>query len=196
MVLKIGLTGGIGSGKSTVCKIFSEFGVPVIDADIIAHSLVRPGMPALEEIAKTFGKELISNDGTLDRKKIRDQIFANDTERKKLENILHPAVYKEISVQVENINSKYCIISIPLLIETDASDTVDRILVIDVPRELQLQRASNRDKTNKSDIKLIIDSQISREDRLAAADDIVNNDGNIENLHRQISGLHEYYSDI
>lgn len=196
MVLKIGLTGGIGSGKSTVCKIFSEFGVPVIDADIIAHSLVRPGMPALEEIAKTFGKELISNDGTLDRKKIRDQIFANDTERKKLENILHPAVYKEISVQVENINSKYCIISIPLLIETDASDTVDRILVIDVPRELQLQRASNRDKTNKSDIKSIIDSQISREDRLAAADDIVNNDGNIENLHRQISGLHEYYSDI
>ena len=196
MVLKIGLTGGIGSGKSTVCKIFSEFGVPVIDADIIAHSLVRPGMPALEEIAKTFGKELISNDGTLDRKKIRDQIFANDTERKKLENILHPAVYKEISVQVENIISKYCIISIPLLIETDASDTVDRILVIDVPRELQLQRASNRDKTNKSDIKSIIDSQISREDRLAAADDIVNNDGNIENLHRQISGLHEYYSDI
>jgi len=196
MVLKIGLTGGIGSGKSTVCKIFSEFGVPVIDADIIAHSLVRPGMPALEEIAKTFGKELISNDGTLDRKKIRDQIFANDTERKKLEDILHPAVYKEISVQVENINSKYCIISIPLLIETDASDTVDRILVIDVPRELQLQRASNRDKTNKSDIESIIDSQISREDRLAAADDIVNNDGNIKNLHRQISALHEYYSGI
>jgi dephospho-CoA kinase len=196
MVLKIGLTGGIGSGKSTVCKIFSEFGVPVIDADIIAHNLVRPGMPALEEIAKTFGKELISNDGTLDRKKIRDQIFANDTERKKLEDILHPAVYKEISVQVENINSKYCIISIPLLIETDASDTVDRILVIDVPRELQLQRASNRDKTNRSDIESIIDSQISREDRLAAADDIVNNDGNIENLHRQISGLHEYYSGI
>ncbi len=196
MVLKIGLTGGIGSGKSTVCKIFSEFGVPVIDADIIAHSLVRPGMLALEEIAKAFGKELISNDGTLDRKKIRDLIFTNETERKKLEDILHPAVYKEISVQVENINSKYCIISIPLLIETDASDTVDRILVIDVPRELQLQRASNRDKTNKSDIKSIIDSQISREDRLAAADDIVNNDGNIENLHRQISGLHEYYSDI
>ena len=196
MVLKIGLTGGIGSGKSTVCKMFSEFGVPVIDADIIAHSLVRPGMPALEEIAKTFGKELISNDGTLDRKKIRDQIFANETKRKKLEDILHPAVYKEISVQVENINSKYCIISIPLLIETDASDTVDRILVIDVPRELQLQRASNRDKTNKSDIESIIDSQISREDRLAAADDIVNNDGNIENLHRQISGLHEYYSGI
>lgn len=196
MVLKIGLTGGIGSGKSTVCKIFSEFGVPVIDADIIAHSLVRPGMPALEEIAKTFGKELISNDGTLDRKKIRDLIFTNETERKKLEDILHPAVYKEISVQVENINSKYCIISIPLLIETDASDTVDRILVIDVPRELQLQRASNRDKTNKNIIESIIDSQISREDRLAAADDIVNNDGNIENLHRQISGLHEYYSGI
>jgi len=194
MVLKIGLTGGIGSGKSTVCKIFSEFGVPVIDADIIANSLVRPGMPALEEIAKTFGKELISNDGTLDRKKIRDQIFANETERKKLEDILHPAVYKEISVQVENINSKYCIVAIPLLLETDASKTVDRILVIDVPRELQSQRASNRDKTNKSDIDAIIDSQISRDDRLAAADDIINNEGDIESLHSQVSDLHEYYS--
>jgi len=196
MVLKIGLTGGIGSGKSTACEIFSEFGVPVIDADIIAHSLVRPGMPALEEIAKAFGNEVISKDGTLDREKIRDQIFTNETERKKLENILHPSVYKEISIQVENINFKYCIISIPLLLETNATMAVDRILVIDVPRELQLERASNRDKINKSDIESIIDSQISRKQRLAAADDIVNNEGNIENLHRQISGLHEYYSSI
>jgi len=194
MVLKIGLTGGIGSGKSTVCEIFSEFGIPVIDADIIVHSLVRPGMPALEKIAKAFGKEIISNDGTLDRGKVRDQIFANGIKRKKLENILHPVVYREISVQVENIKSKYCIIAIPLLLETDASKTVDRILVIDVPRELQSQRASNRDKTNKSDIDAIIDSQISRDDRLAAADDIINNEGDIENLHRQVSDLHEYYS--
>lgn len=196
MALKIGLTGGIGSGKSTACEIFSELGVPVIDADVIAHELVKPGMPAFNEMTKIFGTEIISSDGTLDRKIIRDKVFANETDRKKLENILHPAVYEEISVQVKNINSKYCIISIPLLLETNASKTVDRILVIDVPRELQLERASNRDRTNKSDIDAIIDSQISRKDRLSAANDIVDNKGNINDLRKKICDLHEFYSNI
>jgi len=196
MALKIGLTGGIGSGKSAACDIFSELGVPVIDADNIAHKLVKPGTPAFNEIKKVFGNEIISSDGTLDRKIIRDKIFTNEIDRKKLEHILHPAVYEEIAVQVENIDSRYCIISIPLLLETDASNTVDRILVIDVPRELQLERASNRDKTNKSDIDAIIDSQISRKDRLSAADDIVDNKGNINDLRKKICELHEFYSNI
>jgi len=196
MALKIGLTGGIGSGKSAACEIFSELGVPVVDADNIAHNLVKPGMPAFKKITKMFGNEVISSDGTLDRKIIRDTIFTNKIDRKKLEDILHPAVYREISVQVGNINSKYCIISIPLLLETDASKTVDRILVIDVPRELQLERALNRDKTNKSDIDAIIDSQISRKDRLLAADDIVDNKGDIDNLRKRIRDLHEFYSSI
>jgi len=196
MALKIGLTGGIGSGKSTACDIFSELGVPVIDADVIAYELVKPGMPAFNEIKKIFGTEIISSDGTLDRKIIRDKVFANEIDRKKLENILHPAVYEEISIQVKNINSKYCIISIPLLLETNASKTVDRILVIDVPRELQLERASNRDKTNKNDIHAIIDSQISRKDRLSAANDIVDNKGNINDLRKKICDLHKFYSNI
>jgi dephospho-CoA kinase len=196
MALKIGLTGGIGSGKSTACDIFSELGVPVIDADVIAHELVKPGMSAFNEIKKIFGTEIISSDGTLVRKIIRDKVFANEIDRKKLENILHPAVYEEISIQVKNINSKYCIISIPLLLETNASKTVDRILVIDVPRELQLERASNRDKTNKSDIDAIIDSQISRKDRLSAANDIVDNKGNINDLRKKICDLHKFYSNI
>ena len=193
MILKIGLTGGIGSGKSTACEMFTELGVPVIDADIIAHKLVKPGMPALEEIIKLFGKEVISNDGTLDRKILRDKVFANSIDREKLEDILHPAVYREISVQVENINSGYCIISIPLLLETDASRIVDRILVVDVPRELQLERASDRDKTSKKDINAIIDSQISRKDRLSAADDIVDNKGDINDLRKKICELHKLY---
>jgi len=177
MPLKIGLTGGIGSGKSAACEIFLELGVPVIDADDIAHKLVKPGMPAFKKITRLFGNEVILSDGTLDRKVIRGKVFTNEIDRKKLENILHPAVYEEISVQVKNINSRYCVISIPLLLETDASKTVDRILVIDAPREQQLERAANRDKTNKSDINAIIDSQIPRKDRLSAADDIVDNKG-------------------
>jgi dephospho-CoA kinase len=196
MALKIGLTGGIGSGKSAACKIFSELGVPVIDADDIAHSLVEPGMPAFKEITKIFGNEVIASDGSLDRKIIRDKVFANEIDRKRLESILHPVVYEEIAVRVKNINSKYCIISIPLLLETDASKTVDRILVIDVPRELQLERAVNRDKTNKSDINAIIDSQMSRKDRLSAADDIVDNKDNINDLRKRICDLHEFYSNI
>ena len=196
MALKIGLTGGIGSGKSAACEIFSELGVPVIDADVIAHDLVKPGMPAFIEITKIFGNEVISSDGTLDRELIRGKVFANEADRKDLENILHPAVYREIAVQVEDIKSKYCIISIPLLLETNATDTVDRVLVIDAPRELQLERASNRDKTNKGDIDAIIDSQISRKDRLSAAVDIVDNRGDINDLRKKICDLDEFYSSI
>ncbi len=196
MAFKVGLTGGIGSGKSAVCEIFSGLGVPVIDADIIACNLVQPSMPALEEITKIFGKEIISNDDTLNRKLIRDKIFKNEIERKKLEDILHPAIYEEISVQVENINSRYCIISVPLLLETNASIIVDRILIIDIPRELQLERASNRDKTNMSDIDAIINSQISRKNRLSFANDIVDNSGNINDLRQKIFDLHQFYSNI
>jgi len=196
MALKIGLTGGIGSGKSAACEIFSELGVPVIDADDITHTLVKPGMPAFKEIIRLFGDEIISSDGTLDRKIIRDKVFTNEINRKKLEDILHPAVYEEIAVQIENINSRYCIISIPLLLETDASNIVDRILVIDAPREQQLERATNRDKATKSDIDAIIDSQISRKARLSAADDIVDNKGDITALRKKICELHEFYSNI
>ena len=141
MVLRIGLSGGIGSGKSTACEIFSELKVPVIDADVIAVKAVEPGMPALQSIIDEFGVKIINKDGYLNRKKLRDRIFKNESDRRKLESVLHPVIYKEIERQTKSINSAYCIISIPLLLETGTSDIIDRILVIDIPKELQLSRA-------------------------------------------------------
>ena len=196
MVLRIGLSGGIGSGKSTACEIFSELGVPVIDADIIAHNVVQAGMPALQLIKEEFGEDIITKDGLLDRKKVRNQIFTNETYRKKLENILHPVIYEKIVHEIENINSSYCIISIPLLLETGALDIIDRILIIDASRELQLSRASVRDNASLNDIEGIIQAQIPRNVRLATADDIINNEGDIENLRKQIYDLHEFYKSI
>ena len=196
MVLRIGLTGGIGSGKSTACEIFSELKVPVIDADVIAVKAVKPGMPALQSIIDEFGVKIITKDGYLNRKKLRDRIFKNESDRRKLESILHPVIYKEIARQTKGINSAYCIISIPLLLETGTSDIIDRILVIDIPKELQLSRASARDNASLKNIETIIHSQISRDDRLAAADDIINNEGDIENLRRQIYDLYEFYKSI
>ena len=196
MVLRIGLSGGIGSGKSTACEIFSELGVPVIDADIIAHNMVQAGMPALQLIKEEFGEDIITKDGLLDRKKVRNQIFTNETYRKKLENILHPVIYEKIAHDIENINSSYCIISIPLLLETGPLDIIDRILIIDASRELQLSRASVRDNASLNDIEGIIQAQIPRNVRLATADDIINNEGDIENLRKQIYDLHEFYKSI
>ncbi len=196
MILKIGLTGGIGSGKSTACEIFSGLGVPVIDADAIAHKVVKPGMPALQSIIDEFGVNIMTKDGCLNSKKLRDRIFINETDRKKLESILHPIIYEKISHEAENINSSYCIIFIPLLLETGVSDIIDRILIIDVPKELQLSRASVRDNASLNDIERIIQAQISRDDRLAAADDIINNEGDFKNLRRQIYELHEFYKSI
>lgn len=196
MVLKIGLTGGIGSGKSTACEIFSELDVPIIDADIVARKVVQAGMPALQLIKEEFGEDIITKDGLLDRKKVRDQIFTNEIDRKKLENILHPVIYERIAHETENIDSSYCIISIPLLLETEALDIIDRVLIIDVSEKLQLSRASVRDNASLNDIKRIIRTQMSRDNRLAAADDIINNEGDIENLRRQIHDLHEFYKSI
>jgi len=196
MVLKIGLTGGIGSGKSTACEIFSELGVPIIDADIVARKVVQAGMPALQLIKEEFGEDIITKDGLLDRKKVRDQIFTNEIDRKKLENILHPVIYERIVHETDNIDSSYCIISIPLLLETEALEIIDRVLIIDVSEKLQLSRASVRDNASLNDIERIIRTQISRDNRLAAADDIINNEGDIENLRRQIHDLHEFYKSI
>ena len=194
MVLKIGLTGGIGSGKSTVCNIFSKLGVPSIDADTIAKRLVQPGMPALQSIINIFGKKITQKDGSLDRKKLRKIIFANNAERKKLEDIMHPIIYASMLKEIKKITAKYCILSIPLLLETDFVKIIDRILVVDVPKSLQLMRVAKRDNISENDINMVICSQISRKQRCSAANDILNNSEDIGYLRKQIFDLHALYS--
>jgi len=195
-LLRIGLTGGIGSGKSTACRIFSDLGVPVIDADQIAHKLTAKGQPAYQAILLTFGHEVIRSDGELDRSKIREIIFDDDTARLKLEGILHPLIYNEIDKQISRIDHGYCIICIPLLIETGATDKVDRILVIDASVEQQIKRASARDGMDQNTIKKVINTQVDRNERLKIADDIINNDGDMESLKKQIIDLDGLYKSM
>lgn len=195
-LLRIGLTGGIGSGKSTACRIFSDLGVPVIDADQIAHKLTAKGQPAYQAILLAFGHEVIRSDGELDRNKIREIIFNDDTARLKLEGILHPLIYNEIDKQISRIDQGYCIICIPLLIETGATDKVNRILVIDASVEQQIKRASARDGMDQNTITKIINTQVPRNERLKIADDIINNDGDMESLKKQIVDLDGIYKSM
>ncbi|MDX1372907.1 MAG: dephospho-CoA kinase [Nitrososphaeraceae archaeon] len=195
-ILKIGLTGGIGSGKSTICKFFNELGVPVIDADEIAHELVEPEKPAFKKIIKSLGNQYVTEEGKLDRKKLRNDIFTNDKLKKKLETILHPLIFEEIENRISLLNYPYCVVSIPLLIETDAQDKVDRILVVDIPEEIQIDRARIRDETDRIKIIKIIKTQEKRSKRLDVADEIIKNDGNIEELREQVTELHKNYLKI
>jgi len=192
-ILRIGLTGGIGSGKSTACMIFAELGVPVIDADQIAHQLTAGGEPAYLAITRLFGDKVVRADGELDRAKLRKIVFEDDNARHKLEGILHPLIYNEIDKQVSQLKKNYCIICIPLLIETGATGKVDRILVIDATEEQQVIRASHRDSIDNKTITKIISAQVSRKKRLSFAHDIIHNDGDIESFKHQIYKLNEKY---
>ena len=192
-MLVIGLTGGIGSGKSTVCQLFTELGAPVIDADVIAHQLVEPGSTCLEKITAEFGPEILSDSGELNRAHMRQLIFSDPEKRQHLESILHPQIRKEIQDKLAELNAPYCILAIPLLIEKNWNAMVDRILVIDAPLELQRNRALARDNNSEKELDAILASQISREARLSFADDIISNDDNIEILKRQVEARHEEY---
>jgi len=195
-VLRVGLTGGIGSGKSTVCNLFAGMGVPVIDADEIAHHLTAPGQPALQQILETFGTDMFTTSGDLDRSRLRNLIFNDEIARTRLENILHPLIYAEIDTRVGLLNHPYCIISIPLLIEKHMTEKVDRILVIDISEKLQISRAVNRDHTDRENIIRIMRTQCTRANRLAVADDIIHNDGDLVLLQKQVYTLNEYYIKI
>ena len=190
---KVGLTGGIGSGKSTVSDLFKQHAIPVIDADEIAHALVLPGKKALSQISHSFGQTCITTDGNLNRAKLREIIFHDAEKKHQLEGIMHPQIYTEIERQISLQTAPYCIISIPLLIETKMQSLVNHILVIDCSMEMQINRVKLRNRLNDTQIMAIIKSQVSRSDRLAQADSIIDNSQDITYLSQQVNKLHDQF---
>jgi len=191
----IGLTGGIGSGKSTVAGLFQEHGVDIIDTDQIAHNLTQPGGIANEPIRQTFGDSFFTHNDILDRSALRKLVFANTQARQQLESILHPLIYQETLHRLPGIKSNYGILVVPLLLETaDYRKIVNRILVIDCPEEFQISRTMVRSKMSIEDVRAIMATQRTREERLKIADDIVQNDSDLHHLTKQIKLLHDKYT--
>ncbi|HNN65136.1 MAG TPA: dephospho-CoA kinase [Pseudomonadales bacterium] len=189
----IGLTGGIGSGKSAVSDRFAQHGITIVDADVASRVVVEPGRPALTRIAEHFGAELITSSGTLDRALLRSKVFSSEQERKWLEALLHPLIAEEIQSGLANSRSPYTVLVSPLLLETTQHSYVDRILVVDVPVELQLHRTMARDNNSESQVRAIIAAQMARDTRRSRADDLISNDGSLEQLQQQVDALHQRY---
>lgn len=192
-MMTIGLTGGIASGKSAVSKRFERLGVPVIDADEVARDVVDIGQPGLAAVAELFGAEYLLDDGSLNRQRLRTRIFADSAARRALEAVLHPRIRAEIQRRIAMLDAPYCIVSIPLLVESGADYSVDRVLVVDVPETLQRQRLAERDGVSEIEIEATLGAQCSRSDRLREADDVILNDAGFSQLDARVADLHEMY---
>ena len=190
--LCIGLTGGIGSGKSTVAQLFEKHDVPVIDADQVARQVVEPESEGLTALIEAFGPSILQADGSLDRALLRQRIFAAPEERAAVEAILHPRIHAEIERQVSKTEAPYLILMIPLLIEGKSTYPIARILVVDLPETIQIQRVMRRDQTTQEEAQAILNAQVIREERLQAADDIITNI-NQDQLADQVEQLHHTY---
>lgn len=194
MALVVGLTGGIGSGKSSAGKIFMELGIDVIDTDQISHELTQSGGAAIPAIRSQFGDEFIAVDGALDRIKMRQLVFSDNHQRSKLEALLHPLILKETTRRIHQYHSPYIIVAIPLLFETDDyNHLIQRTLVIDCDEHLQITRTIARSNLSAEEVKAIMASQVSRWKRLEMADDIIINNQTIDHLRAQITELHKTY---
>ena len=191
--LIIGVTGGIGSGKTAVTDYFAHQGITVVDADLAARVVVKPGRPALAAIAERHGSDILADDGSLDRRKLRDIIFKDDREKVWLEQLLHPQIRDQILRELKESSSAYTVLVSPLLVETDQHLMVDRILVVDVPVEIQIKRTMSRDGMTEEQTLAIINKQASREQRQKKADDLIDNSGSLEQLHQQLASLHQNY---
>ena len=193
-MLIIGLTGGIGSGKTTVAQLFAARGVPVIDTDAIAHQLTQPGQPLLTEIQQHFGPDIVLANGQLNRPALARLIFTESQARQQLEKILHPAIWQEAQRQIHALKTDYCLLVVPLLIETGQTERVDRVLVVDTTEALQLSRTLQRDQRSEDEIKAIMHAQVSRQTRIQAATDIIDNSDTAElSLEKQVEALHKKY---
>jgi dephospho-CoA kinase len=189
-MLKIGLTGGIGAGKTTVSNQFLKLGVPVIDTDVIARELVTPGSAALNEIVEAFGKKVLTRGGTLDRKRLGQLVFSNDAAREKLEAILHPRIRKAALHRIKALKASYCILVVPLLIETDFIRLVDKVLVVDASDHNRIKRIKARSGLSEAEARNILDAQTSRSERLSVADYVIENDGTEAELQAKVNELH------
>ena len=195
-VFRVGLTGGIASGKSAAAARFAQHGVPVIDADAVARDLVLPGTPLLARIVEQFGPSALDRHGALDRGAMRRRVFEDPAARARLEAILHPAIRREMNERGLAAGGPYQIFAIPLLVERQAQETVDRVLVIDCPRDVQIARLVARDGSSVAEAEAILASQASQEARLAAADDVILNDGDLSALSDKVDRLHSKYLDL
>ncbi|KAE9527471.1 dephospho-CoA kinase [Testudinibacter aquarius] len=197
MTYIIGLTGGIGSGKSTIADLFAELGVPIVDADVVAREVVAPGSPLLAQIAEHFGQQVITAEGGLDRAALRQIVFADKDKTEWLNQLLHPVIRQRMLRQLQQQTALYVLWVVPLLIENKLTEYCDRVLVVDVSEAIQLQRAVRRDNSNIQQIKKIMQAQVSRQQRLAKADDVINNDRPLseseKDLRAQVLQLHQYY---
>ncbi|WP_019933128.1 dephospho-CoA kinase [Oceanimonas smirnovii] len=194
MTYVIGLTGGIGSGKSTVASLFAGLGADIIDADIIAREVVATGEPALAAIADHFGAEVITASGELDRRALRARVFDNPQEKEWLNALLHPVIRERMLAACAASTSPYCLLVVPLLVENQLTSLCHRVLVVDVSPDVQLTRTIKRDNSNEAQIRAIMAAQASREQRLAAADDIINNNSPDQaGLLKEVQRLHQYY---
>lgn len=192
-MLRIGLTGGIGSGKSTVAALLATRGVPIIDTDEIAHRLTEPGQPVFDEIVHAFGQDILDATRRIDRNKLRERVFANAGERQRLESILHPRIHEVVREKLDALYAPYCILVVPLLIESGFVDLVDRVLVVDASEGAQIQRTAARSGLTEPEIRKIMAAQVSRAQRLQKADDVIDNNGDRKHLEKEVERLHRWY---
>ena len=193
--LIVALTGGIASGKTAVSDAFGALGVPVVDTDLIARSVVEPGSPGLRQVVAAFGDGVLDADGGLDRASLRQVIFTDAQARERLEGILHPLIAQAARAELEKVTAPYAVLVVPLLVESGLFEDADRVLVVDVPERVQIQRLMQRDGVTEASARHALQAQASREQRLEKADDVLENTGTLAQLQASVSELHRQYLD-
>ena len=197
MTYIVGLTGGIGSGKTTIANLFADLGVPLVDADVVAREVVAKDSPLLSKIVEHFGAKILTEQGELNRAALRERVFRHDEYKLWLNNLLHPAIREQMKQQLAEQTAPYTLFVVPLLIENKLTALCDRILVVDVSPQTQLARSSQRDNNNFEQIQRIMNSQVSQQERLKWADDVINNDAelaqNLPHLQQKVLELHQFY---